>query len=103
MLKKRDKRIITAAVALVLLSQPVIIASIPRGSDSTIIAVVIKKGTHLRDAGYLLEEEGLNEVRLHRLGYPDSYIEQGEQPELRAMYGLDAAGIAVTVRTALEK
>ncbi len=59
MLKKRDKRIITAAVALVLLSQPVIIASIPRGSDSTIIAVVIKKGTHLRDAGYLLEEEGL--------------------------------------------
>jgi 1-deoxy-D-xylulose-5-phosphate synthase len=51
----------------------------------------------------LLEEEGLNEVRLHRLGYPDSYIEQGEQPELRRLYGLDAEGIATTVRSALGK
>jgi 1-deoxy-D-xylulose-5-phosphate synthase len=49
----------------------------------------------------LLEEEGLDEVRLHRLGYPDSYIEQGEQPELHKLYGLDAEGIARAVRGAM--
>jgi 1-deoxy-D-xylulose-5-phosphate synthase len=47
----------------------------------------------------LLEEEGLYDVRILRLGYPDKYIEQGEQEELRAVYGLDAEGIAEAVRT----
>jgi 1-deoxy-D-xylulose-5-phosphate synthase len=46
----------------------------------------------------LLEEEGISGVPVTRLGFPDRYIEQGEQPDLRAMYGLDAAGIAETVR-----
>ena len=46
----------------------------------------------------LLEEEGLDGVRVLRLGFPDTYIEQGEQAELRAMYGLDAAGIAKSIR-----
>ncbi|HKZ16697.1 MAG TPA: 1-deoxy-D-xylulose-5-phosphate synthase [Geobacteraceae bacterium] len=46
----------------------------------------------------LLEEEGLDGVKVLRLGFPDTYIEQGEQAELRAMYGLDAAGIAGAVR-----
>jgi len=46
----------------------------------------------------LLEEEGLGGVRVRRLGYPDRYIEQGEQPELRAMYGLDTQGITRSVR-----
>jgi 1-deoxy-D-xylulose-5-phosphate synthase len=46
----------------------------------------------------LLEEEGLDGVKVLRLGFPDTYIEQGEQSELRAMYGLDAAGIARAVR-----
>jgi 1-deoxy-D-xylulose-5-phosphate synthase len=46
----------------------------------------------------LLEEEGLDDVRVLRLGFPDTYIEQGEQKELRAMYGLDALGIADSVR-----
>ena len=46
----------------------------------------------------LLEEEGLDGVRVLRLGFPDSYIEQGEQSELRAMYGLDAAGIVKAIR-----
>jgi 1-deoxy-D-xylulose-5-phosphate synthase len=45
----------------------------------------------------LLEEEELFDVRVLRLGYPDKYIEQGEQKELRAMYGLDAKGIADAV------
>ena len=41
----------------------------------------------------LLEEHGLSGTRVLRLGYPDSYIPQGEQHELRAMLGLDPAGI----------
>jgi len=41
-----------------------------------------------------LEEAGLFDVRVLRLGFPDVYIEQGGQSELRALYGLDSAGIA---------
>jgi 1-deoxy-D-xylulose-5-phosphate synthase len=49
----------------------------------------------------LLEEEELTEVRVTRLGFPDSFVEQGEQAELKAIYGLDAAGIAQAIRKAL--
>lgn len=47
----------------------------------------------------LLEEQGLSGVRVLRLGYPDDPIPQGEQHELRAMLGLDAAGIVASLRT----
>jgi 1-deoxy-D-xylulose-5-phosphate synthase len=36
-----------------------------------------------------------------RFGYPDQFIEQGEQRELRKMYGLDSEGIAAGIRKAL--
>jgi len=49
----------------------------------------------------LLEEEGIEDVKVRRLGFPDRYIEQGEQRELRAMYGLDAEGIAASIRELL--
>lgn len=49
----------------------------------------------------LLEQRGLSGVRVLRLGYPDSYIPQGEQHELRAMLGLDSAGITSSIRTFL--
>ncbi len=49
----------------------------------------------------LLEEHGLSGVRVLRLGYPDSYIPQAEQDELRAMLGLDTAGIAASIRVFL--
>ncbi|WP_026840162.1 1-deoxy-D-xylulose-5-phosphate synthase [Citrifermentans bremense] len=48
----------------------------------------------------LLEECGVTGVRVIRLGYPDSFVEQGEQAELKAAYGLDAAGIARSIRKA---
>lgn len=51
----------------------------------------------------LLEEEGLDGIAVTRIGYPDSYVEQGEQPELRAMYGLDAKGLAEKIRKVLQK
>lgn len=49
----------------------------------------------------LLEEEGLDGTQVTRFGYPDQFIEQGEQPELRKMYGLDIEGIAAGIRKAL--
>lgn len=49
----------------------------------------------------LLEQRGLAGVRVLRLGYPDAYIPQGEQSELRAMIGLDSGGITASIRTFL--
>jgi len=46
----------------------------------------------------LLEAEGITGVAVTRLGFPDSFVEQGEQGELKALYGLDAAGIAQSIR-----
>ncbi|MHC1698150.1 MAG: 1-deoxy-D-xylulose-5-phosphate synthase [Geobacteraceae bacterium] len=46
----------------------------------------------------LLADEGLEEVRVKRLGFPDQYIEQGEQPELRAMFGLYPDGIVLKIK-----
>lgn len=45
----------------------------------------------------VLEEENLSDVAVLRLGFPDAYIPQGEQPDLRALYGLDPAGIARSI------
>ncbi|WP_236026409.1 1-deoxy-D-xylulose-5-phosphate synthase [Geomonas azotofigens] len=50
----------------------------------------------------LLEEHEVTGVRVVRLGYPDSFVEQGEQADLKAAYGLDAAGIARSVREACQ-
>jgi 1-deoxy-D-xylulose-5-phosphate synthase len=49
----------------------------------------------------LLEEEGVEGTQVVRFGYPDQFIEQGEQPELRKMHGLDSEGIAAGIRKAL--
>jgi 1-deoxy-D-xylulose-5-phosphate synthase len=46
----------------------------------------------------LLELSGLFDVSVTRLGYPDSFIEQGEQTELHEQYGLSPDGIAASVR-----
>jgi len=59
MLTRKDKRVIAAAVALFLISQPVILASIPLDTDSRVKPVVVKKGTHIRDVARLLEEQDL--------------------------------------------
>jgi 1-deoxy-D-xylulose-5-phosphate synthase len=51
----------------------------------------------------LFEEEGLEGVTVTRFGYPDRYLEQGEQQDLRSVCGLDAAGIAAGIRKALNR
>lgn len=49
----------------------------------------------------LLEQHGTTGVAVLRLGYPDQYIPQGEQHELRSMIGLDPAGIVASIRAFL--
>jgi 1-deoxy-D-xylulose-5-phosphate synthase len=49
----------------------------------------------------LLEENGLTGTQVLRLGYPDSYIPQGEQHELRTILGLDPAGLSTSIHTYL--
>ncbi|KAA0894979.1 1-deoxy-D-xylulose-5-phosphate synthase [Oryzomonas rubra] len=51
----------------------------------------------------LLEQHGLTGVPVLRLGYPDHYIPQGEQHELRAMVGLDCAGIVASVHAFISR
>jgi len=48
----------------------------------------------------LLEESEVSGVSVTRLGFPDSFIEQGEQAELKEIYGLDVAGIVRSIRQA---
>ena len=43
-------------------------------------------------------DAGLAANHVRRLGIPDRFIEHGERGELLAELGLDAAGIAATVR-----
>jgi 1-deoxy-D-xylulose-5-phosphate synthase len=47
----------------------------------------------------LLQESEINDVTLKCLGIPDEFVEQGSQASLRAKYGLDASGIARSVRS----
>ena len=47
-------------------------------------------------------DEGVH-VPVWRIGLPDKYIEQGSQTELRARYGIDAAGIASTIKDAVSQ
>jgi len=49
----------------------------------------------------LFEEEGIYNVAVTRLGYPDCFIEQGEQWELHERYGLTADGIRERIRSVL--
>ena len=49
----------------------------------------------------LLEEEGFTGTPVIRLGYPDSFIEQGEQSQLYERYGLTPDGIAASIKSFL--
>ncbi|MBI5485649.1 MAG: 1-deoxy-D-xylulose-5-phosphate synthase [Deltaproteobacteria bacterium] len=51
----------------------------------------------------LLEQHGITGVKVLRLGYPDQYIQQGEQHELRSMLGLDTKGISSSIRNFLSQ
>ncbi|ABA88911.1 1-deoxy-D-xylulose-5-phosphate synthase [Syntrophotalea carbinolica DSM 2380] len=65
--------------------------------------VVVTVEENVRQGGFgsavleMLADEGLA-VRVLRIGLPDRFIEQGTQQQLYARYGLDAEGIAASVR-----
>jgi 1-deoxy-D-xylulose-5-phosphate synthase len=50
----------------------------------------------------LLQDNGMSQVRVKRLGIPDQYIEQGTQAQLRKDVGIDAEGIAAAVHAFLK-
>ncbi len=50
-----------------------------------------------------LQLHGVTGVSVMRIGYPDIYIEQGEQHELRAIHGLDRDGILKSARNLYER
>lgn len=49
----------------------------------------------------LLQDNGLYQVAVKRLGIPDQYVEQGSQSQLRSDVGIDANGIAASARALL--
>lgn len=49
-----------------------------------------------------LEENGLWNIPIKRIGLPDNFIEHGAPDVLRKKYGLDAEGIANSVRKSIE-
>jgi len=50
----------------------------------------------------LLYDNGLQQVKIKRLGIPDRYIEHGSQAQLRQDVGIDAAGIAAAAELFLK-
>ena len=40
-----------------------------------------------------LIDEGISDIRVERIGVPDTFIEHGRQQQLRSLYGLDAPTI----------
>lgn len=50
----------------------------------------------------LLADHNLYNHAVLRLGYPDAYVEQGDQQELQIRYGLDSAGIAGSIADFLQ-
>ncbi|HXC92919.1 MAG TPA: 1-deoxy-D-xylulose-5-phosphate synthase [Geobacteraceae bacterium] len=49
----------------------------------------------------LLSDEGITGIKVTRIGIPDRFIEHGTQTQLRKMLGLDAEGIADSVKKSL--
>jgi 1-deoxy-D-xylulose-5-phosphate synthase len=51
----------------------------------------------------LLEQNGIHDVQVKRLGIGDEFVAHATQAELRSLYGIDEAGIIRAVRSTLEK
>jgi 1-deoxy-D-xylulose-5-phosphate synthase len=50
----------------------------------------------------LLQDNGMSQVKVKRIGIPDQYIEQGTQAQLRKDVGIDAEGIIKTVQAFMQ-
>ncbi|MFO7718415.1 MAG: 1-deoxy-D-xylulose-5-phosphate synthase [Desulfohalobium sp.] len=68
--------------------------------------LVVEENTAIGGAGSgvlecLAEQDALRNVRIKRLGLPDTFVGHGPQKALRAEVGLDARGIAASLRELL--
>ncbi len=46
----------------------------------------------------MLQDKGISEIRVIRLGIPDEFVEHATQAELRNTYGIDRDGIIAAAR-----
>jgi 1-deoxy-D-xylulose-5-phosphate synthase len=75
-------------------------------SEAKRTGTVITVEENVRQGGFgsavleMLADEGVS-ARILRIGLPDRFIEQGTQQQLYARYGLDAEGVAASVRNFL--
>lgn len=76
-------------------------------AEETRFVLVVEEG--IRQGGLggavleLLNDRGVEGVRVRRVGLPDKFVEQGSAALLRKRYGLDAEGILKEARNLLKK
>ncbi len=82
--------------------KPLDTATILRAIEHLPLVVTVEEGTLLGGFGSAILEAanaaGLDTRHVVRRGYPDKFIEHGDRNELLADLGLDAAGLAETVK-----
>lgn len=71
--------------------------------------IIVTVEDHVLSGGFgsavleCINSANLNWVKILRLGFPDKFIEHGSRTKLMEMYGLNALGIAQSVRLFLQK
>lgn len=98
---------ISATVVNARFVKPLDAALLTQVAQDTPRVITIEEGCLMGGFGSavleLLEERELHNVRLHRMGLPDHFIEHGPRGLLLEKYGLDAAGIARRAREVLNR
>ncbi|MBI2806494.1 MAG: 1-deoxy-D-xylulose-5-phosphate synthase [Planctomycetes bacterium] len=88
-------------------AKPLDRATVLKAIEEANVVVTVEEGTLEGGFGSAVLEcanaAGADTRNIIRLGIPDRFVEHGERPELFADLGLDADGIANTIRQALEK
>jgi 1-deoxy-D-xylulose-5-phosphate synthase len=96
---------IAATVVNARFAKPLDAELLSQVAQDTPLVVTIEEGCLMGGFGSavleMLESRDLNNVRVHRMGLPDQFIEHGPRGALLEKYGLDAAGIARRVRHVL--
>jgi 1-deoxy-D-xylulose-5-phosphate synthase len=88
-------------------AKPLDRATVLRAVEEATVVVTVEEGT--LEGGFssavleTVNAAGLDTRNIIRLGIPDRFVEHAERGELLADLGLDAAGIANTIRAELEK
>lgn len=69
--------------------------------------ITLEDGTIINGLGTAIEEviveDNLEDIKLEKLAYPDSFIKHGEVGELEEIYGLDEKNILKTVKQMIKE